>query len=191
MKKLNEIVGITEEPHLIIQEYHKTLDEWCEDMVLPDATKQSVISSQLVLLPWGYRDSPKAFTSYTIDFYNYCKRNGMNIEICCNDEDFSQLELCSVKVRLGRILAPSAISGVLIWNIVSGYIKEAIDTIVKDEVKVEKVIEPPAFQSEPECSFSVIVRDTTGNYIEVKYNGPVSGMEEAGNQIKKIAGDGK
>ena len=126
MKKLNEIVGITEEPHLIIQEYHKTLDEWCEDMVLPDATKQSVISSQLVLLPWGYRESPKAFTSYTIDFYNYCKRNGMNIEICCNDEDFSQLELCSVKVRLGRILAPSAISGVLIWNIVSGYIKEAI-----------------------------------------------------------------
>ena len=56
---------------------------------------------------------------------------------------------------------------------------------------MEKVIEPPAFQSEPECSFSVIVRDTTGNYIEVKYNGPVSGMEEAGNQIKKIAGDGK
>ena len=191
MKKLNEIVGITEEPHLIIQEYHKTLDEWCEDMVLLDATKQSVISSQLVLLPWGYLDSPKAFTNYSIDFFNYCKRKGMSIEICCNDEDFSQLELCSVKVRLGKILAPSAISGVLIWNIVSGYIKEAIDTIVKDEVKEENVMETPAFQSEPECSFSVIVRDTIGNYIEVKYNGPVSGMEEAGDQIKKIAGDGK
>lgn len=49
----------------------------------------------------------------------------------------------------------------------------------------------PSFQSEPECSFSVIIRDSTGKCIEVKYDGPVSGMEEAGEQIKIIAGDGK
>lgn len=191
MIRLKEIVGVAEDPHLTIQEYHKTLDEWCEEMSVSETVKQSVMSSQLVLLPMGYRDCPKAFTSYTGDFYNYCKRIGLSIEICCNEEDYQQLELCSVKVRLGKILAPSAISGVLIWNIVSGYIKESIDTIVKDEVATEQVVETPAYQSEPECSFSVIINDTTGKQIEVKYDGPVSGMEEAGDQIKKIAGDGK
>lgn len=191
MKKLKELVGVAEEPHLTIQEYHKTLEGWCEEMSVSETIKQSVMSSQLVLLPMGYRDRPKAFTSYTGDFYNYCKRNGLSIEICCNDEEYQQLELCSVKIRLGKILAPSAISGVLIWNIVSGYIKESIDTIIKDEVATEQVVETPAYQSEPECSFSVIINDTTGKQIEVKYDGPVSGMEEAGDQIKKIAGDGK
>lgn len=191
MKKLKELVGVAEEPHLTIQEYNKTLEIWCEEMSVSDDIKQSVMSSQLVLLPMGYRDSPMAFTNHTVDFYNYCKHKGLSIEICCNEEEFTQLELCSFKVRLGKILAPSTISGILIWNIVSGYIKESIDTIVKDEVATEQVVETPAFQSEPDCSFSVIVRDTTGNYIEVKYDGPVSGMEEAGDQIKKIAGDGK
>lgn len=191
MKKLEELVGVAEEPYLTTLEYHKTLDEWCEEMSVSDDIKQSVMSSQLVLLPMGYRDSPMAFTNHTVDFYNYCKHKGLSIEICCNEEEFTQLELCSFKVRLGKILAPSTISGILIWNIVSGYIKESIDTIVKDEVATEQVVETPAFQSEPDCSFSVIVRDTTGNYIEVKYDGPVSGMEKAGDQIKKIAGDGK
>lgn len=191
MKKLKELVGVAEEPHLTIQEYHKTLEGWCEEMSVSETIKQSVMSSQLVLLPMGYRDSPLAFTNHTVDFYNYCKHKGLSIEICCNEEEFTQLELCSFKVRLGKILAPSTISGILIWNIVSGYIKESIDTIVKDEVATEQVVETPAYQSEPECSFSVIINDTTGKQIEVKYDGPVSGMEEAGDQIKKIAGDGK
>ena len=83
------------------------------------------------------------------------------------------------------------ISGVIIWNIVSGYIKDVIDEAVKTEPVVEQVADVPSFQSEPECSFSVIIRDSTGKCIEVKYDGPVSGMEEAGEQIKIIAGDGK
>lgn len=191
MKKLKELIGMAEEPHIITLDYHKTLEEWCEEMSLSETIKQSVMSSQLVLLPMGYRDSPMAFSIHTSDFSNYCKNRGLRIEICCNEDEFTQLELCSVKVRLGKILAPSAISGVIIWNIVSGYIKESIDTIVKDEVATDQVVETPAFQAEPECSFSVILRDTTGKYIEVKYDGPISGMEEAGNQIKNIAGDGK
>lgn len=77
------------------------------------------------------------------------------------------------------------------WNIVSGYIKDVIDEAVKTEPVVEQVADVPSFQSEPECSFSVIIRDSTGKCIEVKYDGPVSGMEEAGEQIKIIAGDGK
>lgn len=191
MKKLKELVGVAEGPHLTIQECNKTLEGWCEEMSVSETIKQSVMSSQLVLLPMGYRDSPMAFTNHTIDFYSYCKHKGLSIEICCNEEEFTQLELCSFKVRLGKILAPSTISGILIWNIVSGYIKESIDTIVKDEVATEQVVDTPAYQSEPECSFSVIISDTTGKYIEVKYDGPVSGMEKAGDQIKKIAGDGK
>lgn len=192
MSKLSELVGVVEEPHLVIQEYFKTLDDWCTEMELSDPIKQSVMSSQLVLIPEGFRDCPKAFTNYASDFYNYCKHaNSVSIEICCNDEEFTQLELCSVKVRLGKIIATSSISGVIIWNIVSGYIKDVIDEAVKTEPVVEQVADVPSFQSEPECSFSVIIRDSTGKCIEVKYDGPVSGMEEAGEQIKIIAGDGK
>lgn len=69
--------------------------------------------------------------------------------------------------------------------------KDVIDEAVKTEPVVEQVADVPSFQSEPECSFSVIIRDSTGKCIEVKYDGPVSGMEEAGEQIKIIAGDGK
>lgn len=192
MSKLSEIVGLPEEPRLEVREYRKTIDDWCREMHLSDDLIASVMKSQLVLIPVGYRDCPEAFTSYTSDFYNYCKHiEGVSIEICCNEEDFTQLELCSVKVRLGKIFAPSTISGVIIWSLVSGYIKDAIDTVAKSEPVVEQVVETPSFQSEPECSFSVIIRDTTGRYMEVKYDGPVSGMEEAGDQIKKIAGDGK
>ena len=190
MSKLSELVGTVEESRLVIQEYFKTLDDWCTEMELSDTIKQSVMSSQLVLIPEGFRDCPKAFTNYTSDFYNYCKHiNSVSIEICCNDEEFTQLKLCSVKVRLGKIISTSSISGVIIWNLVSGYIKDVID--VKTEPVAEQVADAPSFQSELECSFSVIIRDSTGKCIEVKYDGPVSGMEEAGEQIKMIAGDGK
>lgn len=192
MTKLSELVRMVKEPRLVVQEYHMTLDDWCEEMSLTDTIRQTVLSSQLVLIPEGFRDCPKAFTNYTSDFYQYCKhKNGLSIEICCNDEDFTQLELCSVKVRLGKIIATSSISGVIIWNIISGYIKDAIDATFKSEAVVEQVMNTPTFQSEPECSFSVIIRDSTGKYMEVKYDGPVSGMEEAGDQIKKITSDGK
>lgn len=192
MSKLSEIIGVPEEPRLVVREYNKTLKDWCVDMNLADNLVESVKKSQIVIIPDGYRDCPKVFTSYASDFYNYCKNiEGLSIEICCNDEDFTQVELCSVKVRLGKIIATSSISGVILWNVISCYIKDAIDTALKDEPITEQVVEAPSFQSELECSFSVIINDSTGKSFEVKYDGPVSGMEEAGDQIKKIAGDGK
>lgn len=190
MLRLSELVGRAENPRLVVKEYHKTLNDWCEEMALPDDLRQSVMSSQLVLIPEGYKDNPKAFTNYANDFYQYCKHiDNLSIEICCNDDDFTQFELCSVKVRLGKIISASSISGVILWSVVSGYIKDAIDSAFRTEQAEEQVVDSPSFQSEPECSFSVIICDSTGKYIEVKYDGPVSGMEEAGEQIKKIAGD--
>lgn len=54
MSKLSELVGVVEEPHLVIQEYFKTLDDWCTEMELSDPIKQSVMSSQLVLYQKGF-----------------------------------------------------------------------------------------------------------------------------------------
>lgn len=189
MKQRCEL-GMAENPRLIVKEYNKTLYDWCDEMALSDELRQSVLSSQLVLIPEGYKGNPKAFTNYAIDFYQYCKHiDNLNIEICCNDDDFTQFELCSVKVRLDKIFSVSSISGVILWSVLSGYIKDAIDSVFRTEPEEEQVVDSPSFQSEPECSFSVILRDSTGKYIEVKYDGPVSGMEEAGEQIKKITGD--
>lgn len=33
MKKLKELVGVAEEPHLTIQEYHKTLEEMLTNLI--------------------------------------------------------------------------------------------------------------------------------------------------------------
>ena len=193
MTSLSNIPGLPEEPRLTIRDYNKTLEEWCKEMHLSVKTESSVMNAQIVLLPDGYKDCTTAFALSADDFYNYCKKsNLLSVEICCEDEDFTKLELCSSKLRLGKIFSTTTISGIIIWNLVSGYIKDTIDSAVVDKPVVEQVIEDkPTYMSEPECSFSIIVRDsTTGKYVEVKYDGPVSGIDEAGDQIKKITGDG-
>lgn len=192
MNRLSEILRMPVEPRLIVREYNRTLEDWCLEMNLSVELEAAVMDSQLVLIPDGYRDCPMAFTNYASDFYSYCKHiNGLRVEICCEEEDFTQLEFCSFKIRLGKIISPATISGVILWNVISGYVKDAADSVLKDEPKTEQQTSEPPFQSEPECSFSVIVRDTNNKYIEVKYDGPVSGMDEAGDQIIKIAGDGR
>ena len=40
--------------------------------------------------------------------------------------------------------------------------EEITKNIEKREALVEQVADVPSFQSEPECSFSVIIRDSTG-----------------------------
>lgn len=187
MGKLNKKLGVSEEPRLVVREYGKTLKEWCKEMNISKELEVAVFNAQLVIIPEGYMDCPKSFTNYAADFYSYCKQHGvLNVEICCEDEDFTQVELCSLKLRLGKLIAPSSIAGAIIWSVVGGYIKDTLDTIVKNEVSAEQNTYIPSFQSEPECSFSVIIKDSTGMYIEVKYDGPVSGIDEAGEQIKRI-----
>lgn len=191
MSKLNTKLGISEKPRLVVCEYGKTLKDWCKEMNISKELEVSVFNAQLVIIPEGYMDCPKSFTNYAADFYSYCKQHGvLNVEICCEDEDFTQVELCSLKLRLGKLIAPSSIAGAIIWSVVGGYIKDALDPIIKNEVVAEQDADIPSFQSEPECSFSVIIKDSTGMYIEVKYDGPISGIDEAGEQIIKIAGDG-
>ena len=185
------IIDMPKTPSLVVREYDKTIEYWIEEMKLSDGLKTSVLNSEIVFIPCDYKDAPNAFTDHTYDFYNYCiQKAGFRVEICCEEQDFNQLEMCSLKVRLGRFFSVSSISGVILWNIISGYIKDSIDyRLEKVTENMEQVEEIPAYQSEPECSFSVIIRDTTGRYIEVFYDGPISGMEEAGDQIKKITNE--
>lgn len=188
MSKLSEKLGVSETPRLVVCEYKKTLKDWCREMNISKELEASIFNSQLVIIPEGYKNYPKAFAIHASDFYNYCKQNKLlDVEICCEDADFTQIELCSFKIRLGKFIAPSTIAGTIIWNVFSAYIKDTFDSISKSEILMEQVSDVPAFQSEPECSFSVIIKDTTGKYMEIQYDGPISGMEVAGDQIKKIA----
>lgn len=190
MTQLNDSFGLPKGQILEIREYSKTIEDWCNEMNVSEELKASVLNAQLVLIPAGFENCPTAFSYYATDFYVYCKQiNDLTVEICCEEENFTQLELCSFKVRLGKLISPATISGVILWNVISGYIKDVIDANMTNGSPEESVTDKPAFQSEPECSFSVVVRDSTGKYIEVNYDGPVFGMEEAGNQIKKITGD--
>lgn len=187
MSGIREIFELPEPPRMVVQEYNTTLEEWINIMNLSSELRNIVLSSQIVLIPEEHQDCSNVFSVYASDFYNYCKNDrGINIEICCEESDFKQLELCSFKIRLGKILATSSIAGTVFWGVISGYVKDLIDKSVDILTPTNQVEQLPAFQKEPECSFSAIVKDTTGKTIEIKYDGPVSGMDEAGDQIIKI-----
>lgn len=89
MDQLNDLFGLPKGPVLEIREYNKTLEEWCKEMNVSKILEASVLKAQLVLVPAGYKACPKAFSNYASDFYNYCKQNGLSVEICCEEEDFT------------------------------------------------------------------------------------------------------
>ena len=99
--------------NLMIREYTRTLDEWIEAMQLPSGLRSQMKEAQIVLLPAGYCNCPEAFAHDALDFLNYCQQtNRLKAEICCTDDNFSQIEMCSVKISIGRIFALSTVTDI-------------------------------------------------------------------------------
>ena len=120
------------------------------------------------------------------EFMEYCiEQNKLNIEICCNDNDFTQIEMCSFQLRLGRYLLPSTVIGVIFWNLISNYIYDQVEHYLHQTNK-EEIIDSKEFQSPPEVSFSIILPDTNGHNKEIKYDGPLEGIEKVGEIIKSM-----
>lgn len=176
---------------LKVQEYNRSLNDWMEAMQLPSDLKAQIAKAQIVLLPAEYHDCPTAFANDAVDFLNYCQQKKLlAAEICCTDDNFSQLEMCSVKINLGRIFAGTkdfAKKGTIIifWNVLSCYIYDKVKDFEVQPAPTA-VIEKPAYMEHPECSFSVIVKDTDGKHIEVEYDGPVSEIEQVRKTIIQL-----
>lgn len=172
--------------YITIQPYTKSIEEWMEDMVIPERDRKQIEGADVIVLPVGYRDCEQAFSSSVYDFMAYARERGLfNIEVCCPGNCFTELELCSVKKRLGKFFLVSTLSGTIFWNVVSDYIYDQIKSILPQITSVETV-ESPKFLDAPEVSFSIVIPDSLGNKQEIIYDGPVEGIEKVGEIIKTM-----
>lgn len=177
--------------YITIRPYIKSLEEWMDDMEIPAEERGQIAGADVLVLPVGYRDFEQAFDSSVYDFMAYVHERGLlHIEVCCPEDGFSELELCSAKTRLGKFFLPSVITGTIFWGILSDYIYDQVKPILPQITPVE-VVEMPKFLNSPEVSFSIVIPDSLGNKQEITYDGPVEGIEKVGEIIKSLTnGDG-
>ena len=93
--------------------------------------------------------------------------------------------MCSFQLRLGRYLLKSAVIGVIFWNLILNYIYDQVKHYLPQTNK-EEIIDSKEFQSLPEVSFSIILPDPNGHNKEIKYDGPLEGIEKVGEIIKSM-----
>ena len=139
------------EDYIQTSPYAKTIDQWMVEMKIPSELRTKISTSDVAY-----------------EFMEYCiGQNKLNIEICCTDDDFTQIEMCSFQLRLGRYLLPSAVIGVIFWNLISNYIYDQVEHYLPQTNK-EDIVDSKDFQSAPEVSFSIILPDANGHNKEIK-----------------------
>ena len=176
----------TIDKYITIRPYSKSIEEWMEDMVIPEGERGQIAGADVVVLPAGYRDCEKAFATSVYDFLAYARERGLfNIEVCSPEDGFSEIELCSVKKRLGKFFLASTITGTIFWDVVSDYIYEQVKPILPQFTPIENV-ETPQYLEAPEVSFSIVIPDSLGNKQEITYDGPVEGIDKVGEIIKTL-----
>ena len=176
----------TIDKYITIRPYSKSIEEWMEDMVIPEGERGQIAGADVVVLPAGYRDCEKAFATSVYDFLAYARERGLfNIEVCSPEDGFSEIELCSVKKRLGKFFLASTITGTIFWDVVSDYIYEQVKPILPQFTPIVNV-ETPQYREAPEVSFSIVIPDSLGNKQEITYDGPVEGIDKVGEIIKTL-----
>lgn len=173
--------------YITIRPYSKSIEEWMEDMVIPSVEREQIVGADVVVLPVGYRGCEQAFTTSVYDFLTYARERGVfKIELCCSEDGFSELELCSAKTRLGKfLLLTSTITSTIFLGVVSDYIYDQVKPILPQFTPIENV-ETPQYLEAPEVSFSIVIPDSLGNKQEITYDGPVEGIEKVGEIIKTL-----
>lgn len=172
--------------NLQIKPYSISIEQWLNIMDIPPAMRQQIVGADVIALPAGYSNNEKAFAISLYDFMAFVNEKGLlKMEICCTDNQFMVIELCSLKTRLGKFFIPTTIAGVLFWGVLTNYIYDQAKPFLPNITNIEEV-ETPKFQEAPEVSFSIIMPDSSGNMTEVEYDGPVEGIDKVGEIIKTL-----
>lgn len=172
--------------NLQVKPYTISIEQWLDIMDIPTAMRQQIVGADVIAIPAGYTVNEKAFTISLYDFMAYVKEQGsLKLEICCIDDEFSVIELCSLKTRLGKFYIPTIIAGQLFLGVLTNYIYDQVKPVLPNITSIEEV-EIPKFQEAPEVSFSIIMPDSSGNMTEVEYDGPVEGIDKVGEIIKTL-----
>lgn len=172
--------------YITIRPYTKSIEEWMEDMEIPAGERGQIAGADVVAFPVGYRDCEQAFATSLFDFLAYAReRDLFKIEVCCPEDGFTELELCSAKKRLGKFFLASTITGTIFWGVVSEYIYDQAKPILPQFSPIENV-RTPQYLEAPEVSFSIVIPDSLGNKQEITYDGPVEGIDKMGEIIKTL-----
>ena len=142
---------------------------------------QKISNTSIVLLPDIQRNDVIAFAVGIQDFYDYCKSQAAEIDICA-EENLIEIELCSRKIRIGKIL---------VLDVVLPFALSLLANYVYDTCKSDIDVSPTAieqeYQAQPQVSFTIAVEDSCGVVRkEYSYDGPAKDIQEVTQHVEKL-----
>ncbi|EJO3864428.1 hypothetical protein ACN930_004677 [Vibrio parahaemolyticus] len=148
---------------------------WIEDVSLSSGLKETVENSSILFLPVkNFRGEVDfAFPQGTLDLYNYLKKEiegTGTVEICIDDERYSEIALYSREIRFGKIIV-SVVFAPLIVGLLTNYMYDQLSVKAEDKITI-------AISVESECQ----------NY-EVHYDGTAEDFGTINESIKNILAD--
>ena len=141
----------------------------------------NILTAGVILLPSIQREDIYGFPVGIEDFYNYCKSNNINIDICAEGNPCI-IELCSLEIRLGHIFV-SVVVLPLLLNVLSNFIFQKLSEIPSKQPQT--IVRD--YQAEPIVSFTISIEDSCGVVKkEYSYEGPAKDINEVTKHIEKL-----
>lgn len=142
---------------------------------------QKISNASIVLLPDIQRDDVIAFAVGVQDFYDYCKSQSADIDICAED-NVIEIELCSRKIRIGKFIVRDVVLSFAL-SLLANYVYETC----KSDVDVQPTAIEQEYQAPPQVSFTIAVKDSCGVVRkEYSYDGPVKDIQEVTQHVEKL-----
>ena len=142
---------------------------------------QKISNASIILLPDIQRNDVIAFAVGIQDFYEYCKTQNADIDICA-EENIIEIELCSRKIRVGKILVRD-VALPLCLSILANFIYDTC----KSDVDAQPTAIEQEYQAPPQVSFTIAVEDSCGVVKkEYSYDGPAKDIREVTQHVEKL-----
>ena len=170
-------------PHLSINNNARTRTDWYDFQNIPEALRKQLDTTDILLLPSGYRNAEHAFAESTSLFLQWCQQKEYNIDICVNDDEYELVELNSSCIRLGRINLKKAVGSIffgLLINFIYDLGKGNVQSLMNNDSDIVTQGE------EKTVSFTLAVEDSKGTTKEYHYEGPVESVKEVTEEIKTL-----
>lgn len=200
---------------LDITEVNENFETWISQPFISENIKEELRKAQILLIPTiGFRDHTlptfPVGTEGTLAFLKKNLPNDINVDICINDEDYTELGLYSNWKIIGTFIVGSLVAPIFV-NVLSELIKNAFITEEKQSTIQIYTIEnstsnlknknsrrnsthkphvrskaPAKHFEKPKLKFSLTIVDSTGKSIKLDYEGPVEHVHEIREEIQKI-----